>query len=82
LTFSRSETNWNWCEQLLKTGCNVSALFSEKLPLPKTYKGFKVVDGDSSDIVMMKHKGVILGLRAKGKAKKDQTGFVIKDLNN
>jgi hypothetical protein len=82
LTFSRSETNWEFCESVLKAGKNVSALFDHKKPLPKTYNGFKVVDGDKSDIVMMKHKGVILGLKAKGKAKKDTTGFVIRDLNN
>jgi hypothetical protein len=81
LTFSRSETNWSDCLNMLNAGINVSVLFDHKKPLPKVYEGFKVVDGDKSDIVMMKHKGVILGLRAKGKAKKDATGFVVRDLN-
>jgi hypothetical protein len=47
---------------------------------PKASKGCIqacFVDGDSSDIVMMENQGVILGLKAKGKAKKDRTGFVI-----
>jgi len=81
LTFSRSENNWPDCERFLKLGVNVSVLFDHKKPLPKVYQGFKVVDGDKSDIVMLKQKGVILGLRAKGKAKKDTTGFVVRDLN-
>jgi len=80
LTFSRSENNWLDCIDMLTKGINVSVLFDHKQPLPKVYQGFKVVDGDKSDIVMLKQKGVILGLRAKGKAKKDQTGFVVRNL--
>jgi len=62
--------------EALAIGANVSAVFADKLP--KTYKGFKVIDGDQSDDIMLKSKGVILGLKAKGKAAKaDKTGFVI-----
>ena len=46
------------------------------------YKGFKVVDGDTSDNVMVEKRGVILGLRAKGAAKKDTSGFVIHSKEN
>ena len=48
--------------------------------LPTKYKGYNVVNGDSSDLEMIYNKNVILGLKAKGEAKKDTTGFVI--LNN
>lgn len=76
LTYSRSEDNWEKCKEALSNGVNVSAVFGGNLP--RTYKGFKVVDGDSSDDIMLKHNGVILGLRAKGDAKKDLwSGFVI-----
>jgi len=81
LTFSRSETNWSDCIDMLHAGVNVSVLFDHKKPLPKVYQGYKVVDGDKSDIVMLKQRGVILGLRAKGKAKKDTTGFVVRDID-
>ena len=48
--------------------------------LPKTYKGFKVVDGDKTDLEMTKYKNVVLGLLAKGtEAKQDKTGFIIKN---
>lgn len=77
VTFSRKENNWNECITALQNGVNVSAVFANELP--KTYKGFKVIDGDKADDIMLKHKGVILGLRAKGKAKKDKSGFVIQD---
>jgi hypothetical protein len=43
--------------------------------------GFPVIDGDKTDIEMINNNGVILGLKAKGKAKKDLTGFAITDLS-
>jgi hypothetical protein len=35
-----------------------------------------VINGDESDLRFLDPKGVIVGLKAKGKAKKDTTGFV------
>jgi len=75
VTFSRSESNQSETDQAIKLGINVAAVFSGDLP--QRYKGAKVVDGDSSDLVMLYNKGVILGLKAKGKARKDTSGFVI-----
>ena len=79
LTFSKSETNDLEVQEALNLGINVAAVFSDELP--STYKGVKVVDGDTSDLVMLKHKKVILGLKAKGPAKKDTSGFVINSDN-
>ena len=76
LTYSRAEDNEAEALEALSLGANVSAVFSDQLPA--TYKGFKVVDGDVSDLVMFNHSGVILGLKAKGKkARLDTSGFVI-----
>ena len=75
LTFSRSETNHNECIEALQLGANVAAVFQKQLP--STYLGSPVIDGDKSDIVMLYNRGVILGLTAKGKAKKDDSGFVV-----
>lgn len=75
LTYSRAENNEAQALEALSLGANVSAVFNG--PLPNYYKGFKVVDGDISDNVMIENRGVILGLRAKGAAKKDTSGFVI-----
>lgn len=75
LTFSRAEDNQNETLEALKLGANVSAVFLGDLP--KRYKGFKVVNGDKSDDLMINVKNSILGLSAKGAAKKDQSGFVI-----
>ena len=76
VTFSRAEDNEAEALAALNMGANVSAVFSDQLPTH--YKGFKVVDGDASDLVMLNNTGVILGLKAKGrKAKEDKTGFII-----
>ena len=75
LTLSRKEDNEQDILQALKLGGNVAAVFRDDLPT--TYKGFTVVNGDNSDLEMIYNKNVILGLKAKGDAKKDTTGFVI-----
>jgi len=78
LTLSRKEDNESDILQALKLGGNVAAVFRDELPT--TYKGFNVVNGDESDLVMLEAKNCILGLKAKGDAKKDKSGFVI-DIN-
>ena len=75
LTYSRAENNEAQTLEALSLGANVSAVFNG--PLPKYYKGFKVIDGDKSDNVMIYNRGAILGLKEKGDAKKDTSGFVI-----
>ena len=75
LTFSRSENNENIALSYLLNGYNSAFVFSGKLP--KTYKGFKVFNGDDTDLRFLDPKNVIIGLIAKGQAKKDNTGFVI-----
>jgi hypothetical protein len=75
LTFSRSESNEQVSLLVLKRGGNVAAVFRDKLP--ENWQGFSVFSGDSSDLRFLDPKGVVIGLTAKGKAKKDQSGFVI-----
>jgi hypothetical protein len=76
LTFSRSENNWRDCVKVLDAGGNVAAVFAQ---LPKTYKGYTVADGDLSDWRPGDAQGVIIGLKAKGAARGDTSGFVIRD---
>lgn len=74
LTFSLAEDNENDAMMVLRNGGNVAAVFREKLP--ETYMGFNVINGDESDLRFTDSTNVIVGLLAKGKAKKDTTGFV------
>lgn len=76
-TFSRSENNDADVQKAIAHGLNVAAVFAKDLPT--TWRGIQVIDGDAADDLMTKYKGVIIGLRAKGKAKKDQSGFVIQN---
>ena len=74
ITFSKSENNWDQCIEALKAGFNVAAVFNE---LPTSYAGFPVINGDLSDERFNDPKNVIVGLKAKGDAKNDKSGFVI-----
>jgi hypothetical protein len=80
ITFSKNEQNEAECEIALNLGTNVAVVFNTKKgeQLPTTWKDFPVHDGDSSDVRFLDPKGYVIGLRAKGQAKKDETGFVIK----
>ena len=75
LTFSRSESNHNLCLSFLKSGGNVAMVFRKSLP--SQFQGFAVVDGDETDLRFMDGAGKIVGLKEKGLAKKDETGFVL-----
>lgn len=74
LTFSLSETNQKLGEMVLEMGGNVAVVFRKQLP--KTWKGYEVVNGDENDLRFLDKKGVVVGLIEKGMAKKDETGFV------
>jgi hypothetical protein len=75
LTFSKSETNFDECLEVINMGGNIAAVFSAELP--DTYGGIQVINGDESDLRYFDPANVIVGLKAKGDAKKDNTGFVI-----
>lgn len=74
LTFSRKENNQAVVELIANMGGNVAVVFNQ---LPETYLGKRVVDGDETDLRFLDPKNVIIGLKAKGKAKKDSSGFVV-----
>jgi len=50
--------------------------------LPETWHGFKVIDGDDDDLRYLDMGGVVIGLKAKGKAKQDTSGFVVKTMQD
>jgi hypothetical protein len=77
LTFSASGENWSECEAALANGHNVTVVFAgltKGQPLPTTYNGYPVYDGDVTDLRFLDPKGHIIGLRPKGrKARNTQT---------
>jgi hypothetical protein len=78
LTFSLGATNDVHARDAIAAGMNVAAVFAVKKgqPLPATYMDRPVIDGDESDLRFTDPSGVIVGLRAKGRAIGDTSGFV------
>ncbi len=77
LTFSRSESNDSMCRDIIEnTHHNVSVVFNGALP--ETFMGRPVFRGDDNDLRFLDPKGVVVGLTAKGLARKSvANGFVI-----
>lgn len=75
LTFSAADGNDTDVAGALAQGMNVAVVFDR---VPLHYNGFPVHDADEHDLRFLDPKGSIAGLKAKGKAKKDTTGFVRK----
>ena len=92
LTYSYSEdTTPEILADNLDNGRNVAIVFNVcklgnkgkchtkcKCALPETWNGYTVISGDDSDIRFLDDKGVIVGLHAKGDARTDDSGFVVK----
>ena len=70
LTFSRAENNDADVARAIKQGMNVVAVY-DKIPAG-------VFSADETDLRFLDPKGAQMGLKAKGPAKKDLTGFVIR----
>jgi hypothetical protein len=52
-------------------------LVEDMLFFKQTFLGLDIVDGDDTDVRVLDPLGVVVALYAKGKAKKDTTGFVV-----
>ena len=77
LTFSRSEiTPDEDIFSILKNDKNIAVVFKDSIP--ERFMNHPVINGDNTDLRFLDPKGFIIGLSAKGKAKKDQSGFVVK----
>jgi len=73
LTLSYTGHNWNKCKTVLDNKNNVAIVFNidKKLPLPKTFNGYKVINGDITDLRIKDEKGIIVGLYWKKIANKE-----------
>ena len=81
VTFSRAESNDIDSLTAIKMGHNVSVVFNlgKNDPMPDTWNGAPVYDGDDTDARFLDPQGgYIIGLRAKGDAKKDKSGFTVR----
>lgn len=81
MVYSRSEAPGSDATaiELCSQGATATVVFStpRHATLPDTWNGLPVVDGDASDARWRDPRGVIVGLRAKGPARHDRSGFVV-----
>ena len=90
LTFSRAETKLNieYSRNVLNEGKNVAMVFSKELHEKLVKMGkivynnreVNVIDGDETDLRFLDMPNSIVALKAKGKASKDTSGFVIRTM--
>jgi hypothetical protein len=74
LTFSRSEENDKVAISILQSGGSVAIVFTA---LPAAFAGAPVVNGDETDLRFLDPRGCVVGLKAKGRARRDDSGFVV-----
>jgi hypothetical protein len=55
---------------------NFAAVFHGKVPA--SFLGRPVINGDETDLRFLDAPGVVVGLKAKGKARRDMSGFVVR----
>jgi len=75
LTFSKADGNDADVAAAIEQGYTIAAVFDR---LPDTHMGLPVINADLHDLRFLDPLGSIAGLKAKGRAKKDYTGFVIR----
>ena len=59
----------------LKHDVPISVVFYGEMP--ETFLGRRVIDGDASDLENLFSGKTIVGLKAKGKAKKSESDFIV-----
>lgn len=85
LTFSYSGVSeyLPFVEKAVANGERIAVVFRDRsivdamLANGETFLGLPVVDGDNTDIRHLDPKGAVVALYAKGKARKDTSGFVV-----
>ena len=80
LTLSYSGANPEYARNVQafadKYQANLAVVFRDKNNIPHTYLGRPVINGDADDLRFLDPSGVVVALYAKGKGKKDTSGFV------
>jgi len=79
LTFSYSAANPLYAKQVkiaMDKGMNMAVVWRSVSVIPDNFMGRNVVSGDADDLRFLDPKGVMVSLYAKGRAKKDTSGFV------
>ena len=79
LTFSYSgvDTFTKYNKIAIDNGKRIAVVFRYEKNIPKLFQNIRVISGDNSDVRHIDDQNTVIALYAKGKAIKDNTGFVI-----
>ena len=81
LTWSYSNASLKYAAMMqtaLERGMNVATVFRKAFDYANTWMGLPVINGDADDLRILDPKGGhIIALYAKGRAKRDTSGFVV-----
>jgi hypothetical protein len=82
LTFSLADGNETHARAALANGLNVAAVFADKARVSRAvsegFLGAPVANGDETDLRFLDPANHVIALYAKGNAKRDQSGFVVR----
>lgn len=79
LTYSYTGRNWDKCKVLLQMGVNIAMVFNVKNEneLPTQFLGYQVINGDLTDYRVSDAKGIIVGLKFKRIANRENEKRVL-----
>lgn len=79
LTFSYSglKSFEPYVKKAIDNGMRIAVVFKDKNTIPDNFLGLPTIPGDDSDIRHTEPKAHIVALYAKGKARQDNSGFVV-----
>lgn len=66
-----------YVRRAIDQGYRIAVVFRDRNAIPAEFLGTTCVDGDDSDLRHEDPHGVVVALYAKGKAKRDSSGFVV-----
>lgn len=66
-----------YVQKAINAGERIAVVFRHQENIPESFLDMECIGGDDSDIRHIEPKNVVVALYAKGKAKKDTSGFVI-----
>ena len=78
LTVSYSGVNDAYAAKAQDSAHNLAVVFDKKENIPLVFAGRPVISGDLTDLRFTDPTGVVVALYAKGAAKKDTSGFVVR----
>lgn len=67
-----------YVKKAAKEGYRIAVVFKDRERIPEEFLGTACVDGDDSDLRHEDPHGVVVALYAKGRAKRDTSGFVVR----